>query len=178
MRTSKIAQDTSRVVSALAARRQSLRSRASLGDAHHEESEPTESRKRKRGSNRTTVQNGDDSVDASMKQDPSPEIAKSSRARKARRQPAKKVLGEDGIVKMEPPANWEEMYKATQEIRARIKAPVDTMGCESLADESRSPRDQRFQTLTALMLSSQTKDTVTAVAIKNLQDNLPGVCFR
>ncbi|KAK3078537.1 alpha,alpha-trehalase nth1, partial [Teratosphaeriaceae sp. CCFEE 6253] len=48
------------------------------------------------------------------------------------------------------------------------------MGCESLAEESRSPRDRRLQTLVALMLSSQTKDTVTAAAMKNLQDNLPG----
>lgn len=48
------------------------------------------------------------------------------------------------------------------------------MGCESLAEDTRSPRDRRFQTLVALMLSSQTKDTVTAVAMKNLQDNLPG----
>lgn len=59
-------------------------------------------------------------------------------------------------------------------MRSQWPAPVDTMGCESLADDTRSPRDQRFQTLVALMLSSQTKDTVTAVAMKNLQDNLPG----
>ena len=54
-------------------------------------------------------------------------------------------------------------------------APVDTMGCESLADRERTPRDQRFQTLVALMLSSQTKDTVTAVAMRNMQENMPGV---
>ncbi|EKG20326.1 hypothetical protein MPH_02340 [Macrophomina phaseolina MS6] len=59
-------------------------------------------------------------------------------------------------------------------MRSRIVAPVDTMGCESLADRKDSPVDQRLQTLVALMLSSQTKDTVTAVAMKNLQDNLPG----
>ncbi|ORY14437.1 DNA glycosylase [Clohesyomyces aquaticus] len=53
-------------------------------------------------------------------------------------------------------------------------APVDTMGCESLADRTATPRDQRFQTLVALMLSSQTKDTVTSVAIKGMQDNMPG----
>ena len=54
-------------------------------------------------------------------------------------------------------------------------APVDTMGCESLAEESRSPRDRRFQTLIALMLSSQTKDTVNAVAMRGMQENMPGV---
>lgn len=73
-----------------------------------------------------------------------------------------------------PPANWEEIYSLVQAMRATKLAPVDTMGCETLADPTVTPRDQRFQTLTALMLSSQTKDTVTSVAIKNLQDNLPG----
>lgn len=48
------------------------------------------------------------------------------------------------------------------------------MGCESLAEESRPPEVQRLQTLVSLMLSSQTKDTVTAAAMRNLQQNLPG----
>jgi endonuclease III len=55
-----------------------------------------------------------------------------------------------------------------------VLAPVDTMGCESLAERDREPKDQRLQTLVSLMLSSQTKDTVTAAAIRNLQENLPG----
>lgn len=96
--------------------------------------------------------------------------------KKARRAPAKKIVGANGSVKVEPPANWEEVYALTKQMRAAHVAPVDTMGCESLADVTRPPRDQRFQTLVALMLSSQTKDTVTAVAMKNLQENLPGVC--
>lgn len=96
--------------------------------------------------------------------------------KKARRAPAKKIVGANGSVKVEPPANWEEVYALTKQMRAAHVAPVDTMGCESLADVTCPPRDQRFQTLVALMLSSQTKDTVTAVAMKNLQENLPGVC--
>ena len=97
-------------------------------------------------------------------------------ARKAKRQPAKRILGADrSILRIDPPARWEEMYALTEQMRKRILAPVDTMGCESLAEEKRSPRDKRFQTLVALMLSSQTKDTVTAVAMRNLQENLPGV---
>lgn len=88
--------------------------------------------------------------------------------------PAKKVKDEDGNVHIEPPANWEIMYTLTQEMRRGVIAPVDHQGCESLADVTNSPRDQRYQTLTALMLSSQTKDPVTAAAIKNLQQNLPG----
>ncbi|OCK84971.1 DNA glycosylase [Lepidopterella palustris CBS 459.81] len=94
--------------------------------------------------------------------------------KKARRAPAKKTVKADGSIKVEPPSNWEEIYALTRQMRAAHIAPVDTMGCESLADTTQSPRDQRFQTLVALMLSSQTKDTVTSVAIKNLQDNLPG----
>ena len=96
--------------------------------------------------------------------------------RKAKRQPAKRILGADrSILRVDPPARWEEMYALTEQMRNRILAPVDTMGCESLAEEKRSPRDKRFQTLVALMLSSQTKDTVTAVAMRNLQEYLPGV---
>lgn len=96
------------------------------------------------------------------------------KVKKGRRQPAKRITGNNGNAKVEPPANWEKMYSTTAEMRKRVVAPVDTMGCESLADLQRSPKDQRLQTLIALMLSSQTKDTVTAVAMRNLQENLPG----
>lgn len=95
--------------------------------------------------------------------------------RKAKRQPAKRIKGTSGeVIRVEPPANWEEVYNTTAEQRKRVLAPVDTMGCESLAEEHRSPKDQRLQTLVSLMLSSQTKDTVTAAAMRNLQQNLPG----
>jgi hypothetical protein len=100
---------------------------------------------------------------------------KESKPKKARRASAKKITGNDGSVKIEPPANWEEIYALTREMRNENLAPVDTMGCESLADRERSPRDQRFQTLIALMLSSQTKDTVTSVAMRGMQENMPGV---
>lgn len=103
-------------------------------------------------------------------------VATNDKARKARRTPAKKIVGAHGKVEVEPPPNWEELYNLTKEMRSKVLAPVDTMGCESLAEGHRSPRDQRFQTLIALMLSSQTKDTVTAAAMRNLQENLPGVC--
>ena len=49
------------------------------------------------------------------------------------------------------------------------------MGCESLAERERTPRDQRFQTLIALMLSSQTKDTVLAPVMRGMQEKMPGV---
>lgn len=47
------------------------------------------------------------------------------------------------------------------------------MGCERLADVEASPRDQRFHTLVALMLSSQTKDTVNAVAMARMKKEMP-----
>lgn len=100
----------------------------------------------------------------------------SQRPKKARRQPAKPVKDVDGsVVKVEPPPNWDEVYKLTEEMRGLWQAPVDTMGCESLAEDRRTPRDKRFQTLIALMLSSQTKDGVTAAAMTNMQEELPGV---
>ncbi|KAI4096415.1 MAG: hypothetical protein LQ344_000923 [Seirophora lacunosa] len=96
-----------------------------------------------------------------------------AKIKKGRKQPAKKVVTETGEVAIHPPANWEEIYAAVQEMRKQVLAPVDTMGCESLAEDHRTPQDQRFQTLIALMLSSQTKDTSTALAIRRLQTSLP-----
>lgn len=97
--------------------------------------------------------------------------------RKPGRRPAKHIKGPNGAHSVEAPENWERIYAITAEMRKRVLAPVDTMGCETLAEDHRSPRDRRLQTLVALMLSSQTKDTVTAAAMKNLQVNLPGECF-
>jgi len=47
------------------------------------------------------------------------------------------------------------------------------MGCAVLANPLSPAKDQRFQTLIALMLSSQTLDTVTAPTIWNMQKTLP-----
>jgi endonuclease-3 len=54
-------------------------------------------------------------------------------------------------------------------MRASKDAPVDTMGCHMLAQPGAAPKVQRFQTLVALLLSSQTKDEVTAAAVRRLQ---------
>ncbi|KAI9144016.1 DNA glycosylase [Paraphysoderma sedebokerense] len=67
-----------------------------------------------------------------------------------------------------PPRIWEEQFTKIKEFRKTVQAPVDTMGCERLAEEG-DEKTFRFQTLVSLMLSSQTKDTVNAVAMKNLQ---------
>lgn len=102
------------------------------------------------------------------------EISDPTLPRKPRRQPARRIKGPNGSERVEPPENWETTYSVTASMRKRVLAPVDTMGCESLAEEHRTPREQRLQTLVSLMLSSQTKDTVTAAAMKNLQANLSG----
>ncbi|KAH8694897.1 putative DNA repair protein Ntg1 [Talaromyces proteolyticus] len=94
-------------------------------------------------------------------------------APKQRRKPARKIKHLDGSVAVEPPSNWETMYEMVKKMRAENPtAPVDTMGCAELHWRASSPKDQRFQTLVALMLSSQTKDTVTAVAMQRLHTEL------
>ncbi|KAF1349367.1 DNA glycosylase [Lizonia empirigonia] len=185
MRTSHISRDTSRI---LAASRTLRQTRSSANPPVHDASDselssvPTDG-----GSDgdlatpppkrRNTVRNTPATVKYESEELSLTSIAspnKDAKPKKARRVPAKKVYGADGSVKMKPPANWEEIYALTREMRNENIAPVDTMGCESLADRKRSQRDQRFQTLVALMLSSQTKDTVTAVAMRGMQERMPG----
>jgi endonuclease-3 len=111
--------------------------------------------------------------DASTAQLPSPSPSKPRRIRK----PAKLVTTPSGASQVAPPTDWEEMYALVKEMRLRgaaAHAAVDTMGCERLASATASARDRRFHTLTALMLSSQTKDTVTAETIDRLKRELPG----
>lgn len=191
MRTSKVSRETARVVDALSSRgsngnapRRSLRnfthnadvnyaqdetssdlsslpSDASPSSASPSPSPPPSGRKRKR-TVKTEV----------LSPNPSAANRNTNLPKKTKRQPAKRIKGENGRV--DPPPNWEQVYNMTAEMRKKVLAPVDTMGCESLAERDRSPLDRRLQTLIALMLSSQTKDTVTAVAMKTLQENLEG----
>ncbi|KAK6950935.1 hypothetical protein Daesc_007463 [Daldinia eschscholtzii] len=99
-------------------------------------------------------------------------------ASRRQRKPARKTVdAKTGEATVSAPSDWEEIYDAVKAMRSpggvAANAAVDTMGCERLADTTTSPRDQRFQTLIALMLSSQTKDTVNAIAMKRLQTELP-----
>lgn len=69
------------------------------------------------------------------------EEAISPRPKKARRQPAKQEVDPStGEVVIHPPANWEEVYKTTQEMRKLVLAPVDTMGCERAGDDAPTPK--------------------------------------
>lgn len=111
----------------------------------------------------------------------SEEVKKAAPARRARK-PARSTTVKDettgeSTTTTQPPSDWEETYAVLRAMRspggAAYPAVVDTMGCERLADEASSPRDQRFHTLVALMLSSQTKDTVNAVVMARLKSELP-----
>ncbi|KAK6339594.1 DNA N-glycosylase and apurinic/apyrimidinic (AP) lyase [Orbilia javanica] len=86
----------------------------------------------------------------------------------------KKEKGKYIDVHYDPPSNWREMYDLIKEMRLRIPAPVDTVGCERLAQTDVPPKVKRFQHLIALMMSSQTKDQVTGEAMRRLQTELPG----
>ena len=100
------------------------------------------------------------------------------RKQKQQRKPARKTVDPStGQTTVEPPSDWEAVYDAVKAMRApggaAANAAVDTMGCERLALTDAPPLVQRFQTLVALMLSSQTKDTTNAVAMRRLQTELP-----
>lgn len=199
MRTSRVSQDTARILAATRTQRtlRQTRSRANIGaqspgsgaakSGVKSEDEDNDSdlssyagesssdgdsrpmkRQKKRGVQPVAVKLEKEEVSITAIQSP-------QKPKRARRVPAKKITAADGTVKIEPPPNWEEIYALTREMRNENIAPVDTMGCESLAERHRSPRDRRFQTLIALMLSSQTKDTVTAVAMRGMQENMAGV---
>jgi endonuclease-3 len=195
MRTSRISRDTTRILAASRSQRTLRQTRsganvATQNTGAQDEKEASDSDlssvpadsdsgfeerpvKKRRVAQTTPLAVKHESKEVSIATIASPK--KESKPKKARRAPAKKITGSNGSVKMEPPENWEEMYTLTRQMRNENLAPVDTMGCESLADTARSPRDQRFQTLIALMLSSQTKDTVTAVAMRGMQERMPGV---
>lgn len=66
------------------------------------------------------------------------------------------------------PSNWETILENIKEMRKYETAPVDEMGCHKCADPDASPSISRYQSLVALMLSSQTKDKVTHAAMQRL----------
>lgn len=68
------------------------------------------------------------------------------------------------------PNNWREQFERIKEMRVNLDAPVDTMGCETLnsCDQNQPENVKRFHILVSLMLSSQTKDEVTAKAMEGL----------
>ena len=171
-------------------------SAASTFDIEDAPFESTTSRKRKRGLDSPSTAVISKSTTTSTRTSPRKPDVKSEdgsvgKFKKAKRQPAKRIVNDAGEAEIVAPANWEEIYDAVREMRKERLAPVDTMGCETLAEEHLTPRvswsrpilrmgevltlvkDKRFQTLIALMLSSQTKDTTNALAMRRLQTELP-----
>ena len=154
---------------------------------------PPSSRKRKRGADshtntvttttKTEVTNKWTSPRKIKKEDPDREDATlsdidgaspaRSRAKARPKIPARRSKSPNGSVSIHPPANWLELYTIIKNMRdSNPTAPVDTMGCEDLFWQSAPPKEKRYHTLTALMLSSQTKDTVTAAAMQRLHTEL------
>lgn len=81
---------------------------------------------------------------------------------KRERKPSKRELAK---------GRWQETYSLIEQQRAVTPAPVDTMGCERAHDITRTPKEQRYESLVSLMLSSQTKDEVTSSAVGRLQEH-------
>ena len=110
------------------------------------------SRKRKRGldslSTAITTKSSVSSVSRISLRKPGvkPEDGTVGKRKKAKRQPAKKFVNDAGEVKVEGPANWEQIYDAVREMRKERLAPVDTMGCETLAEEHLTPRVSQSRT--------------------------------
>ena len=203
MRTSKTARDTARIMGALSSRRSSTRIATAASVQSSPDTTPSGKRiKTEHGDVKTSglkVEDTSPRKGITIKSEPTSATPSPTKVRQSvrksgasiedieaaledddglfprptRRLPAKRIKGENGEVTVSPPPNWELVYNMTAEMRKRRIAAVDTMGCENLADDTRSPLDRRLQTLVALMLSSQTKDPVTAAAIKNLQEGLP-----
>lgn len=122
--------------------------------------------KRKRMSKKTLLVQADVQTPDSLSPSPRKE-----------RKPARQIKNESGEVETAPPSDWEEMYELVRQMRsapngAARNAAVDTMGCDALASVEVSPQVSRYHNLTALMLSSQTKDTTNAIAMGRLKAQL------
>ncbi|XP_053712218.1 endonuclease III-like protein 1 [Synchiropus splendidus] len=94
----------------------------------------------------------------------------SSHARR-RRQLKVEYENSDTGVKTESwePLDWTRQLGHIREMRSSRDAPVDNMGAEKCYDVDAPPNVRRFQVLVSLMLSSQTRDQVTAAAMQKLR---------
>ncbi|EFB17708.1 hypothetical protein PANDA_016228, partial [Ailuropoda melanoleuca] len=67
------------------------------------------------------------------------------------------------------PLAWRQQLQNIRTMRSEKDAPVDQLGAEHCYDPSAPPKVRRYQVLLSLMLSSQTKDQVTAGAMQRLR---------
>ena len=87
-----------------------------------------------------------------------------------KRKPRRKKAEEEAPPPM--PQHFQTVWDRIVRMRRQVMAPVDTMGCERLADPRMDPATQRYHHLTALMLSSQTRDEATAEAMQRLLEKV------
>ncbi|CAJ1433363.1 unnamed protein product [Effrenium voratum] len=66
---------------------------------------------------------------------------------------------------------WKSDLSIIKRLRAGRTAPVDSIGCERLADPKASKATYEWQCLVAAMLSSQTRDQATAEAMAALKQH-------
>ncbi|PBP21345.1 HhH-GPD superfamily base excision DNA repair protein [Diplocarpon rosae] len=194
MRTSRISQDTTKIINQTSlsptgrrSTRSTLSRFAHSGAVKKEESPVSEealdiedvipSRKRKRTVASRTPTKQLPKKTATIKLEVEESIKLSPSKEPKVRKPARKVKNKDtGDVEIHPPSDWAEVYSTVKEMRttgAARNAVVDTMGCERLGQETVTPLVKRYHTLTALMLSSQTKDTTNAMTMNRLYTELP-----
>ncbi|MCP9257254.1 Endonuclease III [Dirofilaria immitis] len=69
---------------------------------------------------------------------------------------------------IESSALWMKHLENIKQMRNNRNAPVNSMDCHMLADALAEPKVFRFQILLSLVLSSQTKDHITATAVHNI----------
>ncbi|KAI8075052.1 DNA glycosylase [Gongronella butleri] len=114
-------------------------------------------------------------ADAVIKSEPAAAALSSpAKKRKIKTEASPYFSSSQGKKKSVPPHDWKEVFDKIKAYRQTHPAVVDTMGCACLAEREKPVKQQRFQTLVSLMLSSQTKDTVTSVVVRRLQADLPG----
>ena len=81
------------------------------------------------------------------------------------------------------PKNWDIIYNGILKMRTDKKhigynADVDNIGCASLIDTKADIKTQRFHVLVGLLLSSQTKDVITAQCVINLKQQFNGLTIK
>ncbi|OMJ18458.1 Endonuclease III-like protein 1 [Smittium culicis] len=70
--------------------------------------------------------------------------------------------------------DWERILSRIKDFRSKNQAPVDTIGCHAIGTRGPTPAINRYRTLVALILSSQTRDEMTSSAVDNLNAALSG----
>lgn len=79
------------------------------------------------------------------------------------------------LVRTEPPEDFDAIWDLAWELRKERDAPVDWAGSESLGTDRQTGNVDKYHSMIALMLSSQTKDQVVAEAVKAMQAHPMGL---